>query len=178
MPVSPRNISITPSKRLAEHHGRITLLRHLVQSLDDEQVFLDEESRMGVFEHIYKLVERDHLENYFRAMTGKWIDEYVSDKDTEARELFSQRVDTCSVLYMEEKGSSAAKQRFDVPLNREKFENRPNLQFEEHKGESKSWSKSEALERKERQMREKIQRLADSIRRDAPPDLTLFDKLP
>ena len=178
MPEMPRNINITPSKRLAEHHGRITLLRHLIQSLDDEQVFLDEESRMGVFEHIYKLVQRDHLENYFKAMVGKFVDEYIADKDTEARELFSKKVNTCSILYMEEKGSNAATQRYDVPLNREKFEHRPNLEFDSKQGESQSWSKSEALQRKEREIEEKIQRLYDSMKRDTPPDWTLPGILP
>lgn len=67
-----------------QHNGRITLLRHLVQSLDDEQVLLDEISRNDVYTHIYQILERDNLNNYFRAMTGNWFDEWVALKDKEA----------------------------------------------------------------------------------------------
>lgn len=57
-----------------EHHGRITLLRKLVQSLDDEQVLLDGESREGVFEHISAIIRRDGLQNYFRGMVGDYFE--------------------------------------------------------------------------------------------------------
>lgn len=69
-----------------QHNGRITLLRHLVESLDDEQVLLDKRSRDAVFEHMALLIERDNLQNYFFAMTGKWYDEFISDKELEAKE--------------------------------------------------------------------------------------------
>lgn len=57
-----------------EHHGRITLLRKLVQSLDDEQILLDGESREGVFDHMAQLIRRDHLENYFKGMVGDYFE--------------------------------------------------------------------------------------------------------
>jgi len=57
-----------------EHHGRIALLRMLVQSLDDDQVLLDEESREGVFEHIRAIIRRDALQNYFKGMVGDYFE--------------------------------------------------------------------------------------------------------
>lgn len=72
------------SEKGKSHNGRISLLRHLVQSLDDEQVLLDKISRENVYEHIYKILERDNLQNYFMAMTGKYFDEWVAVKDEEA----------------------------------------------------------------------------------------------
>lgn len=81
-------ISYTLQKRHPEterqHNGRITLLRHLITSLDDEQVLLDRTSRENVYDHIYKIIERDNLGNYFMAMTGTWFDEWVAQKDKEA----------------------------------------------------------------------------------------------
>lgn len=70
------------SKR--QHNGRITLLRHLVQSLDDEQVLLDSVSRNAVFDHIASILNRDNLHNYFLAITGQWFDEWVATKDQQA----------------------------------------------------------------------------------------------
>ena len=70
------------SKR--QHNGRITLLRHLVQSLDDEQVLLDSVSRSAVFDHIASILNRDNLHNYFLAITGQWFDEWVATKDEQA----------------------------------------------------------------------------------------------
>lgn len=67
-----------------QHNGRITLLRHLVQSLDDEQVLLDSVSRNAVFDHIASILNRDNLHNYFLAITGQWFDEWVATKDEEA----------------------------------------------------------------------------------------------
>lgn len=67
-----------------QHNGRITLLRHLVQSLDDEQVLLDSVSRNAVFDHIASIINRDNLHNYFLAITGQWFDEWVATKDEQA----------------------------------------------------------------------------------------------
>ena len=67
-----------------QHNGRITLLRHLVQSLDDEQVLLDAVSRNAVFDHIASILNRDNLHNYFLAITGQWFDEWVATKDEQA----------------------------------------------------------------------------------------------
>lgn len=67
-----------------QHNGRITLMRHLVQSLDDEQVLLDKVSRENVYNHIYQIIERDNLNNYFQVMTGDYFEEWVAKKDLEA----------------------------------------------------------------------------------------------
>ena len=72
----------TENKR--QHNGRITLMRHLVQSLDDEQVLLDKISRENVYNHIYQIIERDNLNNYFNTMTGQYFEEWVAKKDAEA----------------------------------------------------------------------------------------------
>ena len=68
-----------PAKTMREHHGRITLLRHLAASLDDEHIFLDKLSREAVLEHMSKIIQRDHLQNYFYVMVGKWFEEYAND---------------------------------------------------------------------------------------------------
>lgn len=57
---------------MAEHNGRIALLRRLVQSLEDEQVLLDDESREDVLQHIERIIRRDRLDAYFRGMVGDW----------------------------------------------------------------------------------------------------------
>lgn len=67
-----------------QHNGRITLMRHLVQSLDDEQVLLDRVSRENVYNHIYQIIERDNLNNYFNTMTGQYFEEWVAKKEAEA----------------------------------------------------------------------------------------------
>lgn len=77
-------MQIKPPSADRQHNGRITLLRHLVQSLDEEQVLLDMKSRNAVFDHIAQIIERDNLENYFFAMTGYWYDEFIAKKDAEA----------------------------------------------------------------------------------------------
>ncbi len=83
-----RKINYTMQRRQPsnerQRNGRITLLRHLVQSLEDEQVLLDRQSRFAVYEHMQKIIERDNLENYFFAMTGYWWDEYITVMDNKA----------------------------------------------------------------------------------------------
>ena len=68
-----------PAKTMREHHGRITLLRHLAASLEDEHVYLDRQSREAVLDHMSKVIQRDHLQNYFYVMVGKWFEEYAAD---------------------------------------------------------------------------------------------------
>lgn len=63
-------------KGLAEHNGRIALLRRLVQSLDDEQVLLDDASREDVLAHIYRIIQRDRLHAYFKAMVGEYYEDW------------------------------------------------------------------------------------------------------
>lgn len=73
-----------PPQTERQHNGRITLLRHLVQSLDDEHVLLDKVSRENVYNHIWQIIERDNLGNYFCSMTGEYFDEWVAKKEEEA----------------------------------------------------------------------------------------------
>lgn len=91
------NITYTMQRREPaterQHNGRITLLRHLVQSLEDESVLLDQRSRYGVYEHMQQLIERDHLENYFFSMTGKWWDEYIANRENAAQQSLEFNVD-------------------------------------------------------------------------------------
>lgn len=89
MPRIGYTFSRKPTKSQREHYGRITLLRHLVQSLDDEHIFLDPPTRTAVFTHIRSLIERDNLQNYFYEMTGSFLDEFIDAKvrDAEGKEL-------------------------------------------------------------------------------------------
>lgn len=59
------------------HFGRITLLRHLVQSLDDDAVLLDDESREDVLWHIGEIIRRDGLQKYFTTMVNQEYDDWV-----------------------------------------------------------------------------------------------------
>ncbi len=61
--------------------GRITLLRHLIKSLDNDEVLMDKASRDDVLAHITAIVYRDNLENYFEGMVEKpleaWCEEII-----------------------------------------------------------------------------------------------------
>lgn len=63
-------IRVAPPAATTVRNGRITLLRHLVQSLESEEVLLDDASREDVLQHVVAIVERDGLQNYFRIMVG------------------------------------------------------------------------------------------------------------
>ena len=64
------------SDGLAEHNGRLTLLRHLVKSVEEPAVLYDAATREGVFDHIRQIVRRDGLRRYFQAMVGCELDEW------------------------------------------------------------------------------------------------------
>lgn len=68
-----KKISCRKYTSLTEHNGRIALLRRLVQSLDDEQVLLDDASREDVLGHIERIIERDRLHAYFKGMVGDYF---------------------------------------------------------------------------------------------------------
>lgn len=123
--------SIEPVSTI-NHHGRITLLRHLVSSLDDEHVLLDDESRHGVFEHISQIVRRDNLESYFRAMTGRWLVDFIEDAELSAIEAFNKQHEHASALYMEKRGSNGATRRYDVPKEWGNSMMKPNATFEQY----------------------------------------------
>lgn len=173
-----RTFTGAETKRLAEHHGRITLLRHLVSSLDDEHVYLDEESRYTVFDAIQKIVQRDGLDNYFRAMTGKWLDDFFTEVDNKAQDEFSLRMAGSNVLYMEERGSSGPVGRYDIHRTHENSQFAPNGAFEDGQMEDYLKTDSEALKEEKRQFEEKMEALVRSSRRPTPPEQQKLDLLP
>lgn len=82
-------IRVAPPHGTTKRNGRITLLRHLVQSLEAEEVLLHDDSREDVLQHAVNIVERDELQEYFRAMTGddvySWV-ELMRIKADEAKQ--------------------------------------------------------------------------------------------
>lgn len=106
-------------KNMAEHHGRITLMRHLISSLDDEHVLLDKATREGVLEHIAAIVSRDHLHSYFRMVTGVTLDEFTNVTN-----------DNAIGLSMNKKSSIDAErqQGFNKKMNMTDI--KPNIKFE------------------------------------------------
>lgn len=73
-------LSVKPSLAMAGHSGRISLLRHLVTSLEEPEVLLDRRSREDVIAHIRQLVTRDYLENYCRRWLGKSLNMWIAEK--------------------------------------------------------------------------------------------------
>ena len=139
-------VSVADSRRLAGHNGRLTLLRHLIASLDDEHVLFDKESRTGVLEHIARVVRRDGLQSYFHAMTGLWFNDYVEDVERRA----------------------AGNMVIDVPFESKSALMMPNDRFDDREGESLKWAPSEAL----RQQREDFTTMLANLkaRNACPPD--------
>lgn len=122
-----------PSKKLAEHNGRISLMRALVRSLDDEQVLLDAPSREAVFSHLESIIKRDGLQNYFFAMTGHYLEEYRDEMETFAAQKWAVR-DALASPQDEDKGSQATASRsMEIPKPMANSDMRPNAQFEEQK---------------------------------------------
>jgi hypothetical protein len=105
----------TPAKKMAEHNGRIALLRQLVKALDDEQVLLDAESRHGVLNHIAQIIKRDGLQHYFCAMVGNTFEEFRDEIEIFASQRWAVR-DSIAVPLDEEKGSQPTAGRlYDIP---------------------------------------------------------------
>lgn len=68
---SPRELVRTkPSSDESRRNARIGLLRSLVRSTDAEEVLYDTATLEGVLAHVKAIVERDHLQHYFKAMVG------------------------------------------------------------------------------------------------------------
>lgn len=103
-----REVGRAESRRIAERNGRITLLRHLVASLDDEQVLLDTVSRRAVFDHIVSIVRRDGLQNYFRMMVGQYLDDWIESKENYVYDLAATSDSHVLTPSNDEKGSMAA----------------------------------------------------------------------
>lgn len=101
-------------RKMAEHNGRITLLRHLVASLEDEHVLLDTVSRRAVFEHVSSIVRRDGLQNYFRMVTGMYLDDWMEEREKCACDLVATTGDDVLTPSNGNKGSAAAERQIGV----------------------------------------------------------------
>lgn len=108
---------------LAKRNGRITLLRHLAQSVDTPEVLLDDESREMVFAHIADLLRRDGLHRYFRQMVGQDYEDWVEEK----------RVEAYNGMYEDGHGLLSPAQVTDVALL-------PNEKFNESSADHVPWS--------------------------------------
>lgn len=80
---------VAEPKSLAERSARITLLRHVVQSMEDEAVIIDDVTRENTLWYIRELVRRDNLHNYFKMMTGEWIEEYIENQRVKAYSILA-----------------------------------------------------------------------------------------
>lgn len=135
-----------PARTLADHHGRITLLRHLVASLEDEHIYLDDVSRRDVLEHIGKIIRRDNLDNYFRAMMGSWFDGWKEKIEAEAVSAFDQRRGHAIALPMKERDSTDAERRIDLSNKIGNLQMSPNTTFESYNDNGEVIPKSEGLQ--------------------------------
>ena len=97
-----------------EHNGRISLMRSLLKSLEDEQIFLDDPTRRGVLEHMEQVIKRDSLWAYFTMVTGKSYKAYVEDLERQVEKIKAQNQTLASALYIEKKGPSGTECRLDV----------------------------------------------------------------
>ena len=87
------SVKCRPALTKSEHYGRITLLRRLLKSMEDEAVLLDDTAREGCLALIETIVERDELDNYFEAVEGKSLADYIEDVRVDAY----SRVATCNM---------------------------------------------------------------------------------
>lgn len=132
LPDNWRNVTRAEPKKLAEHSGRITLLRHLVASLDDEHVLLDATTRRDVLEHIAKVIRRDRLDNYFHAMVGKWYEQWRDDVEAEVEQRYLDHEEHADGLPHDNKGSMAAERPLDLPHKGAIPQFKPNTAFEDY----------------------------------------------
>lgn len=62
---------------IAEHNGRLSLLRHIINDLKTEQVLLSEVARETMLQSVVDIVEHDGLEPYFREVTKMALADWV-----------------------------------------------------------------------------------------------------
>lgn len=62
---------------LAEHNGRLSLLRHLVSDVYTESVLVSDEAREAVIVAVQQIVNNDNLHRYFEQMTGQTLDDWI-----------------------------------------------------------------------------------------------------
>lgn len=120
-----------PAKKMAEHNGRIALLRQLVKALDDEQVLLDAESRNGVLNHISLIIKRDSLQRYFYAMVGNTFEEFRDEIEVFASQRWAVK-DALARPLDEEKGSQPTESRlYDIPKPTANYDMPVNNRFDD-----------------------------------------------
>ena len=162
------------SKTHAEHHGRITLLRHLVQSLEDEHILLDAPSRRDCVSHIMKLVRRDNLQNYFAAMVGKSVEEYIESIENDARVLGGLESNLHPASQLQERGSIGAERRLDLYRTQYNGDMRPNEAFEEEIRTDREIIESDRLRQRREDFERTLKRWEESAKRQ-PRQRGLFD---
>lgn len=62
--------------RLTEHHGRLTLLRHMYQDIQTEEVLLCDVAREATLNAMENIIENDRFEKYFEVMAGRSFDDW------------------------------------------------------------------------------------------------------
>lgn len=62
---------------LTEHNGRLTLLRHLCNDIQREEVLLDDVSREAIINAVGSIIEQDRFHRYFREVVGMEYDDWV-----------------------------------------------------------------------------------------------------
>ena len=62
---------------LAEHNGRLTLIRHLCNDVQKEEVLLSDAAREAVIAAVGDVLENDRSHNYFQEVVGQGYDDWV-----------------------------------------------------------------------------------------------------
>ena len=122
-----------PAKSMAEHTGRIPLLRSLVKSLNDEAVLLDRQSRRDVLDHIGRIIQRDGLMNYFYAMVGMWFEEFRDETERFACQKWAVRDSLAVSSELQDRGLIVAERRFDTPKPDKYYSIPINSHFDDNK---------------------------------------------
>lgn len=127
-----------PPRGMREHYGRISLLRSLVKSLNDEHVLLDRESRNDVLDHIGKIIRRDGLMNYFYGMVGMWFEEFRDDTEKFACQRWAVRDALAESSHREKGVSTDAERSYNIP-HPEKYYTIPmNTHFDDDKTDAEA----------------------------------------
>lgn len=119
--------------------------------MDDEHVYLDKVSREDCLEHITKVVRRDGLQNYFRAMTGMWLEEYGEFVESKA----------------------AGRGLIEVPQRNKMPQMRANLDFDDGSTPEHLKNASESLQKQLREFEEKMRLLSESAKKPSDGQSTL-----
>lgn len=91
LPIRGRDtIRVGRPKGTNQRNGRITLMRHLMKSLEENEVLLDDTSRENVLWHIGEIVEHDGLQQYFVAVADMTFEEFMEDARVRAASLIEQ----------------------------------------------------------------------------------------